>query len=221
MSNRSIGLDDRLYDYLLSASLREHPALARLRAETASHPKVNMQIAPEQGQFMALLVKLIGATRCIEVGVFTGYSSLAVALAMPPTGRIIACDISEEYTAVARRHWKEAGVSGRIDLRIAPALETLDALLAAGGAGAHDFGFIDADKGAYPEYYERLLELLRPGGLIAVDNTLWDGAVADPADDSRDTVALREFNSRLHRDERVDLSLVPIGDGLTLARKRR
>lgn len=220
MSNRSIGLDDRLYDYLLSASLREHPALARLRAETAAHPKVNMQIAPEQGQFMALLVKLIGATRCIEVGVFTGYSSLAVALAMPPTGRIIACDISEEYTAVARRHWEEAGVSGRIDLRIAPALETLDALLAGGGAGAHDFGFIDADKGAYPEYYERLLELLRPGGLIAVDNTLWDGDVADPGNREPDTVAIRTFNEHLRGDARVDLSLVPIGDGLTLARKR-
>ena len=220
MSNRSIGLDDQVYDYMLSASLREHPVLARLRAETAAHPKVNMQIAPEQGQFMALLVRLTGAMRCIEVGVFTGYSSLAIALAMPPTGRMVACDISEEYTAVARRYWDEAGVSGRIDLRIAPALETLDALLAAGGAGAHDFGFIDADKGAYPEYYERLLELLRPGGLIAVDNTLWDGDVADPGNREPDTVAIRAFNEKVRDDDRVDLSLVPIGDGLTLARKR-
>jgi predicted O-methyltransferase YrrM len=220
MSNRSIGLDGRLYEYLLSASLREHPVLAALRAETASHPRVNMQIAPEQGQFMALLVKLLGATRCIEVGVFTGYSSLAVALAMPATGRLVACDISEEYTAVARRHWEQAGVAGRIDLRIAPALETLDAMLAAGGAGAWDFAFVDADKGGYPEYYERLLELLRPGGLIAVDNTLWDGDVADPGNQEPDTLAIRAFNEKLHADERIDLSLVPIGDGLTLARKR-
>ncbi len=220
MSNRSIGLDGALYDYLLSVSLREAPPLARLRAETASHPRVNMQIAPEQGQFMALLVKLIGAARCIEVGVFTGYSSLAVALALPPTGRLVACDISQEYTAVARRYWVEAGVADRIELRIGPALESLDALLAEGGAGRYDFGFIDADKGGYPDYFERLLRLLRPGGLIAVDNTLWDGAVADPADEAPDTVAIRRFNERLRDDARVDLSLVPIGDGLTLARKR-
>jgi predicted O-methyltransferase YrrM len=220
MSNRSIGLEPRLYEYLLSASLREHPLLARLRAETASHPKVNMQIAPEQGQFMALLVKLAGAQRCIEVGVFTGYSSLAVALALPATGRIVACDVSEEYTQVARRYWSEAGVADRIDLRIAPALETLDALLAEGGAGSYDFAFIDADKGAYAAYYERLLELLRPGGLIAVDNTLWDGDVADPANREPDTEAIRAFNAMLRDDQRIDLSLVPIGDGLTLARKR-
>jgi len=220
MSNKSIGLDGPLYDYMLSASLREHPALARLRAETAALPEANMQIAPEQGQFIALLVKLAGATRCIEVGVFTGYSSLAVALAMPPTGRIVACDISEAYTLVARRFWEEAGVAGRIDLRIAPALETLQALLAEGGAGSYDFGFIDADKGGYPEYYERLLALLRPGGLIAIDNTLWDGDVADPGNQAADTVAIRAFNEKLRDDQRVDLSLVPIGDGLTLARKR-
>jgi predicted O-methyltransferase YrrM len=220
MSNRTFSLDNALYEYLLRASLREHPALARLRAETAAHPKVNMQIAPEQGQFMALLVRLMGATRCIEVGVFTGYSSLAVALALPDEGRIVACDVSDEYTAVARRYWAEAGVADRIDLRLAPALETLDALLAGGAAGSYDFAFIDADKEAYSDYYERSLQLLRPGGLIAVDNTLWDGAVADPADQSADTVAIRAFNERLHVDERIDLSLVPIGDGLTLARKR-
>lgn len=219
MSNRSIGLKPELYDYLLSASVREPAELARLRAETAGHPQVNMQIAPEQGQFMALLVKLMGAKRCIEVGVFTGYSSLAVALALPPTGRIVACDISEEYTQIARRHWEAAGVAGRIDLRIAPALDTLDALLAAGDGG-YDFAFIDADKGAYADYYERLLALLRPGGLIAVDNTLWDGDVADAANQEPDTVAIRAFNEKLRDDERVDLSLVPIGDGLTLARKR-
>lgn len=220
MSNRTFSLDNALYEYLLGASLRENPSLARLRAETAAHPKVNMQIAPEQGQLMALLVRLMGARRCIEVGVFTGYSSLAVALALPPGGRIVACDVSEEYTAVARRYWAEAGVADRIDLRLAPALETLEELLADGAAGSYDFGFIDADKEAYPDYYERLLQLLRPGGLIAVDNTLWDGAVADPADQSADTVAIRAFNASLHEDERIDLSLVPIGDGLTLARKR-
>ena len=220
MSNRSIGLEPALYEYLLHASLCEPPVLAQLRAETAAHPKVNMQIAPEQGQFMALLARLMGATRCIEVGVFTGYSSLAVALALPPDGRIVACDISEEYTAVAWRYWAEAGVAAQIDLRIAPALQTLDALLEEGGAGNYDFAFIDADKEAYLEYYERLLVLVRPGGLIAVDNTLWDGDVADPRNQEPDTVAIRAFNERLRDDPRIDLSLVPIGDGLTLARKR-
>lgn len=220
MSNRTISLDDTLYRYLLDASLREHPALARLRAETATHPRVNMQIAPEQGQFMALLVQLMGATRCIEVGVFTGYSSLAMALALPSDGHVVACDVSEEYTAVARRHWAAAGVADKIDLRLAPATETLDALLAQGEAGRYDFAFIDADKEGYAGYYERLLQLLRPGGLVAVDNTLWDGAVADPANHEPDTVAIRAFNERLRDDERIDLSLVPIGDGLTLARKR-
>ncbi len=220
MSNRTFSLDNALYEYLLGASLREHPVLARLRAETAAHPQVNMQIAPEQGQFMALLVRLMGATRCLEIGVFTGYSSLAVALALPPEGRIVACDVSDEYTAVARRYWAEAGVAERIDLRLAPAVETLDALLAGGAGGSYDFAFIDADKEGYAAYYERSLRLLRPGGLIAVDNTLWDGAVADPQDQSADTVAIRAFNHSLCEDERVDLSLVPIGDGLTLARKR-
>lgn len=219
MSNRSIGLEPALYDYLLNVSLREHPVLAQLRAETAGHPKVNMQIAPEQGQFMALLMKLMGARRCIEVGVFTGYSSLAMALALPPGGRVVACDISEEYTAMARRYWQEAGVAELVDLRIAPALETLDVLIGEGGAGSYDFAFIDADKGGYAEYFERLLVLLRPGGLIAVDNTLWNGAVADAADRDADTVAIRGFNDKLRNDSRVDLSLVPIGDGLTLALK--
>jgi caffeoyl-CoA O-methyltransferase len=220
VSRQSIGLDDRLYRYLLDVSLREPPALARLREETAAHPRAGMQISPEQGQFMQLLLRLTGARRVVEVGVFTGYSSLAMALALPPDGRILACDVSEEYTAVARRHWAEAGVAGRIELVLAPARETLDARLAAGEAGSYDFAFIDADKGAYLDYYERLLRLLRPGGLIAVDNTLWSGAVADPKDRAPDTVALREFNARLRDDDRVDLSLVPIGDGLTLARRR-
>ena len=219
MSNRTLPLDDRLYDYLLRKSLREPPALVALRAETASHPRVNMQIAPEQGQFMQMLVRLIGAQRTIEVGVFTGYSSLAVALALPDDGRVLACDISEEYTAIARRHWQLAGVAHKVELVLAPALATLDARLAAGEAGSYDFAFIDADKGGYLAYYERLLRLIRPGGLIAVDNTLWSGAVADPADREADTLALREFNDHLLADQRIDLSLVPIGDGLTLARR--
>lgn len=220
MSTRTLGLEAPLYDYLLSVSLREAPVLARLRTETASHPKVNMQIAPEQGQFMALLARLIGARHCIEIGVFTGYSSLAVALALPDGGSIVACDVSDEYTAVARRYWAEAAVQDKVDLRLAPAAETLRGLIAAGESGRYDFAFIDADKGGYAEYYERLLVLLRPGGLIAVDNTLWGGSVADAADQDPDTRAIRAFNEKLHADERVDLSLVPIGDGLTLARKR-
>ena len=220
MSNRTLSLDDRLYEYLVRHSLREPPALAKLRAETASHPRVNMQIAPEQGQFMQMLVRLTKTRRAIEVGVFTGYSSLAVALALPADGRLLACDVSEEYTAIARRHWESAGVTGKIELVLAPAKETLDARLAAGEAGSYDFAFIDADKQGYLGYYERLLRLIRPGGLIVVDNTLWSGAVADPANRDPDTVALREFNDRLFADPRIDLSLLPLGDGLTLARLR-
>ena len=219
MSNRTLPLDDRLYDYLLRKSLRESPSLAALRAETASHPRVNMQIAPEQGQFMQMLVRLIGARRTIEVGVFTGYSSLAVALALPDDGRVLACDISEEFTAIARRHWQLAGVAHKIELVLAPALATLDARVAGGESGHYDFAFIDADKVSYLAYYDRLLQLIRPGGLIAVDNTLWSGAVADPAVRDTDTLALRAFNDRLLADARIELSLVPIGDGLTLARR--
>lgn len=220
MSNRTLPLDDRLYDYLLRHSLREPEALARLRAETAAHPQVNMQIAPEQGQFMQMLVRLTSARRAIEVGVFTGYSSLAIALAMPDDGYLLACDISEEYTAVARRHWQAAGVARRIELVLAPARGTLDARLAAGEADSYDFAFIDADKTGYLAYYERLMRLVRPGGLIVVDNTLWSGDVANPANRDPDTVALREFNDRLLADPRIDLSLLPLGDGLTLARRR-
>ena len=220
MSNRSIVLTDSLYEYMNRVSLREAPCLLALREETAALAQSRMQIPPEQGQFMALLVRLAGARRCLEVGVFTGYSSLATALALPDDGRIVACDISEDWTAIARRHWRQAGVAHRIDLRLAPAAETLDALLAAGEEGSYDFAFIDADKGGYLGYYERALRLLRPGGLLLVDNTLWSGRVADPAATDADTVALRHFNEVLHRDERVDLSLVPIGDGLTLARRR-
>lgn len=220
MSNRTIKIDARLYDYIVKVSVREPPLLARLRAETAKMREHNMQIAPDQGQFMGLLVSLIGARRCLEIGTFTGYSSLAVALALPPDGRLIACDVSDTWTAIARRYWREAGVDGRIELRLQPALKTLDELLADGQAGRFDFAFIDADKVSYADYYERVLSLLRPGGLLAVDNTLWSGKVADPKARDKDTIALKKFNAARHADERIDLSLVPIGDGLTLARKR-
>ena len=220
MSNRTISMTDGLYGYLLDTSLREAPLLKRLRDETAAHPQARMQISPEQGQFMQLLAKLMGARRCIEVGVFTGYSSLAVALALPADGRILACDVSEEFTSVARRYWKEAGVAGKIELKLAPALQTLDERLAAGETGSYDLAFIDADKANYADYYERVLKLLQPGGLVLVDNVLWSGRVLDAADRSEDTAAIRAFNELLHQDERIDLSLLPVGDGLTLARKR-
>ncbi len=220
MSRTTIALTDRLNDYLLEVSLREPPLLERLRAETAALPEAAMQLAPEQGQFLALLVELIGARRALEVGSFTGYSGLCVALALPADGRLVACDVSEDFTAIARRYWAEAGVAEKIDLRLAPALESLDALLAEGAGGSFDFMFVDADKENYPHYYEHGLELLRPGGLMAIDNVLWGGAVADPARQDADTEAIRALNAKLHDDERVTLSLVPIGDGLTLARKR-
>lgn len=220
MSNRTLTLDDRTWRYLLEHSLREAPELAKLRAETASHPRVNMQIAPEQGQFMQMLVRLTGARRAIEVGVFTGYSSLAVMLAMPADGRLLALDVSEEYTSIARRHWQSAGVADRIELVIAPAKSTLDARIAKGEAGRYDFAFIDADKVSYVAYYERLMTLVRPGGLIVIDNTLWSGEVANPENREAETVALREFNDALHQDPRIDLALLPIADGITLARIR-
>lgn len=220
MASRTISLDERVYDYLIAHSLREMPVLAELRAETAKLPQAGMQISAEQGQFMALLIELIGAKRTIEVGTFTGYSSLAVALALPPDGRVIACDVSEEFTSIARRYWAKAGVADKIDLRLAPANQTLDSLLAAGEAGRFDFAFIDADKENYVGYYERCLKLLRAGGLIAVDNVLWGGEVANPAIDDKDTRAIRTLNDQIKTDQRVTLSMVPIGDGLTLARKR-
>ncbi len=220
MSNKTLGLESQLYDYLLSVSLREPDILQQLREETADLPNAMMQIAPEQGQFMALLVQLLGATKTLEVGVFTGYSSLCVALALPPNGKIVACDVSEEYTAVARRYWEAAGVAEKIELQLAPALETLDKLLESGQAETFDFAFIDADKGNYYGYYERSLQLIRPGGLIAIDNVLWSGRVADPQERDGSTKAIRAFNEKLHQDERVTLSLVPIADGLTLALKR-
>lgn len=220
MANRTIALSDGLYDYLLDVSLREPDVLRRLREETAKIPAAAMQIAPEQGQFMALLVELMGARKAIEVGTFTGYSSLSVALALPPGGRLVTCDVNAEWTNVARRYWAEAGVADRIDLRLGPALETLDALIAEGEAGTFDFAFIDADKTEYDAYYERILTLLRPGGLVSVDNVLWSGRVIDTAKQDSDTRAIRAFNEKIHADPRVSLSLVPIGDGLTLARKR-
>ena len=220
MSSRTIVLNDALYEYLLSVSLREPDVLCRLREETAKMPQHNMQISPEQGQFIALLVELTGARKCLEVGTFTGYSTLSVALALPEDGQIVACDISEEFTSRAKPYWQKAGVAGKIDLRLGPALETLDALIADGESGAFDFAFIDADKVNYQGYFQRALDLIRRGGLILVDNVLWSGAVVDPARDDEDTEAIRAFNQACAGDPRISLSLVPIGDGLTLARKR-
>jgi len=220
MSLQSIGLDERLYRYLLDVSLREPDVLRRLRAETAERENASMQIAPEQGQFMALLVELIGAERTLEIGTFTGYSALAVALALPAHGRVIACEVSEEYARVARRWWAEAGVAEKIELHVEPAIETLDRMLEDGLGRRFDFAFIDADKQGYLDYWERSLRLVRRGGLITVDNVLWDGRVADPENAEESTQAIRAFNARVRDDDRVDLSLVPIGDGLTLARVR-
>ena len=220
MANRTTALTDRLYDYLIDVSVREPPLLRELREETGALPMAMMQIGPEQGQFMRLLIELIGARRAVEVGTFTGYSALCVAEAMGPQGRLVACDVSEEYTAIARRYWARAGVADRIDLRLGPAVATLDKMLADGAAGTIDFVFIDANKPDYDKYFERAMKLLRPAGLIAIDNVLWGGAVADPAVDDEDTSAIRALNRKLAKDERVSLSLVPIGDGLTLARKR-
>ncbi len=220
MTRHRIEIDDRLQDYILASSLREPEVLRRLRQETAKMPGANMQIGPEQGQFMALLVELMGARRTLEIGTFTGYSALVVALALPPEGRVVACDVSADYTAVARRYWAEAGVADKIELHLAPALETLDRLLAEDQAASFDFAFIDADKANYGAYYERALRLLRPGGLIAIDNVLWSGKVADKAASDPDTRAIQALNAALKDDSRVTLSLLPLGDGLTLARKR-
>jgi predicted O-methyltransferase YrrM len=220
MGERYLPLDDTLYHYVLDHSLREHPAQVGLREATRTHKYAGMQIAPEQGQLMALLAKLIGARRAIEIGVFTGYSALSVALALPADGRLLACDISDEYTRIGRPFWEQAGVSDRIDLRLGRATNTLDAALAAGEADSYDFAFIDADKTSYDGYYERCLRLVRPGGLIVVDNTLWGGTVAKDDAQDADTVALRALNEKIHHDPRVDMVLLPFSDGVTLARRR-
>ena len=220
MRRNSITLTEELSDYIAGVSLREPDLLRRLREETARVPMAGMQIAPDQGQFMALLARLVGARRCLEIGTFTGYSALAVALALPADGKMICCDVSEEWTQVARRYWREAGIADRIELRLAPAADTLAELIAAGETGSFDFAFIDADKENYDLYYEQCLELVRPGGLITIDNALWHGAVADPAHDDIDTVAIRALNRKIRDDRRVDMVLLPIGDGLLLARPR-
>ncbi|NJP21262.1 MAG: methyltransferase domain-containing protein [Hydrococcus sp. CRU_1_1] len=219
MSKQTLTLNSQLYEYFQAISLREPKILVQLRQETAKHPMGIMQISPEQGQFMALLVQLMGAKKTLEVGVFTGYSTLTVALALPADGKVIACDIDEEYTAIARSFWQQAGVADKIELHLAPALETLDKLINQGQANTFDFAFIDADKSNYNNYYERALELVRPGGLIAIDNVLWGGKVADRNIQDNRTKNIREFNQKLHQDTRVTISLVPIGDGLTLALK--
>jgi predicted O-methyltransferase YrrM len=220
MTNRTQLLAQEVYDYVLRASSREPAVLARLRQATASVPHSEMQIGADQGQFLALLVKLIGARRCIEIGTYTGYSALAVALALPPDGLLVACDVNEEWTSIGRRFWREAGVDSRIDLKIAPALETLDELLASGAQGTFDFAFLDADKTNYGTYYEKLLVLLRGGGLIAVDNTLALAGEPIMEQQSASAKALRAFNDFVRNDERVDLAMLTIGEGLTLVRTR-
>jgi len=219
MARGAIDTPGRLADYFVAVGLRETAVQRRLRAVTRKIPFGSMQIGPEQGALMQQLVRALGARRCIEVGTFTGYSALAVALALPPGGRIICCDLSEEWTAIARKYWALASVSGKIQLKLGPALSTLDELLPR-SKGKFDFAFIDADKANYQAYFERCLKLVRRGGMIAIDNTLWHGRVVDRRDQTVDTRAIRAFNRRLHRDRRIDLALVPIGDGLTLAVKR-
>jgi len=221
MSNKTLGLPAQIYDYLLSVSVREPQILQRLRAETARLPMAMMQVAPEQGQLLSLLVQALQPKRCLEIGVFTGYSSLSVALAMPADGHITACDVNEEWTSIARRYWDEAGVADKIDLYLAPALQTLDRMIAHGQSSTYDFAFIDADKENYWGYFERSLTLLRAGGVIAIDNTLWSGRPADPTVNEPSTNAIRAFNQRLFKDSRVRISLIPIGDGMTLALKLR
>jgi predicted O-methyltransferase YrrM len=219
MSDKTIGLDDRLSAYLRSVGLREPEILQRLRTHNAEYPQGHMQICPEQGQLMAMLVRLLGAKRIIEVGVFTGYSSLAMALALPADGLVVACDVDQVATDVARSYWQQAGVTDQIDLRIAPALDTLQCLVAEGAAGTFDLAFIDADKANYPEYYELCLALVRSGGVVLLDNVLWYGQVADPSVTDKRTTILRELNLKIHQDQRVELVMLPLGDGLTIARK--
>jgi caffeoyl-CoA O-methyltransferase len=220
MANATLGLPDELHTYLLDVGVREPDLLRQLREETGAMPEHDMQIAPEQGALMALLVQLIDARRCLEVGTFTGYSSLSVALALPPDGRLVCCDISREWTDVARRYWAQAGVADKIELRLGPALDTLDSLVLEGQAGTFDFTFLDADKDNYPAYADRMIALLRSGGLLAIDNVFWGGEVVEPEADNASVRAIRALNRMLATDERVSLAMVPIADGLTLARKR-
>ena len=219
MARRTLDLDDRLYDYLLKFGVRESDLLKELRTETSKLSGAGMQIGADQGAFMHQLIGLMGAKRALELGTFTGYSSICVASALPVDGKMICCDVSEEYTAIARKYWKRAGLDNKIELRLGPGVATLDGLLAA-NEPPFDFVFIDADKPNYSNYYERALKLLRTGGLIAIDNVLWGGDVADPAKHDEDTDAIRALNEKISRDERVTLSMIPLGDGLTLARKR-
>lgn len=218
--SRYQALSEQTFEYMLRTTTREPELLRRLREETSKLPDARMQIGPDQGQFLAFLVQMLQAKNCLEIGVFTGYSALCVALALPADGKLIACDVSAEWTSVGRSYWHEAGVESKIDLRLAPALETLDNLLASGQAGRFDFAFIDADKTNYSNYYERSLQLLRPGGVIAIDNTLWSGKVADDSVQDADTVAIRELTRTLQTDQRVDFCMLTIGDGVALARKR-
>jgi predicted O-methyltransferase YrrM len=220
MSRDTINLTSDLVAYIRNVGVREDADLAALREETAHHRHAIMQIAPEQGAFMGLLVRLLGARKALEVGVFTGYSAMVVAKAMGPQGKVLALDVSEEFTAVARRHWAKAGIADRIELRLRPAAQSLKELMAAGAADTFDFAFIDADKPNYDTYYEYALQLVRRGGLIAIDNVLWEGQVVDPSDETAGTVAIRALNKKVHGDTRVDAVLVPIGDGLTLALRR-
>jgi len=220
MPARMLNFSDELAGYLRTTGVREPAVLAELREETAGLPAAQMQISAEQGALMANLVRILGASKTLEVGTFTGYSSLAVALALPEDGKVIACDVSKEWTDIARRFWKKAGVTARIELHLAPAVETLDRLIAEGGENSFDFAFIDADKSNYDSYYERALILVRPRGVIAVDNVLWGGSVVDGSRQDEDTRAIRALNEKIHGDERVDLSMLPVGDGLTLAVKR-
>lgn len=220
MSRRTKALSDRVRAYILKVGVTETPVMRQLRAATRKIPMGGMQISPEQGQLMAFLVRSIGAKRCLEIGTFTGYSALAVAMALPADGTIVCCDVSVEWTDMARRYWGKAGIANKIELRLGPALKTLDGLIDTDGAGSFDFAFIDADKSNYDGYYERCLRLLRPGGLIGVDNALWSGRAADPSVKDKDTAAIRKLNKKIHADNRVDHALLPIGDGLMLARKK-
>lgn len=219
MTRKYLTISDEIYEYLLSVSLRETEVQRELRELTARHKMAMMQIAPDQGQFMALLVRLMNARKIIEIGVFTGYSSLCMALALPDDGRITACDINPEYTNIARRYWDKAGVGHKINLVLAPAIRTLDGLISQGEAETFDFAFIDADKTEYSEYYERALQLIRPGGLIVIDNVLWYGKPANPGEKDKDTAAIRAFNEKLFNDNRVEISMLTVADGLTLALK--